>query len=70
MICINRSTLYYKPKGESAKNLAIMQEIDRYAGEPPTAGVLHMQGMLRLRGYHVNVKRIRRLMCQMLLMPI
>lgn len=70
---LNRSTLYYKPKGESPENLELMQEIDRYYLEHPTAGVLHMQSMLTLKGYHVNVKRVRhlmRLMHLMHLMPI
>ena len=35
---------------------------DAYYRDHPTAGVLHVQGMLRLQGYHVNVKRVRRLM--------
>ena len=36
----NRSTLYNKPKGESEGNLRIMEEMDRYYMEHPTAGVL------------------------------
>lgn len=66
---LNRSTLYYKPKGESAENLEFMQEIDRYCLEHTTAGVLHMQSMLTLKDYHVNVKRVRRLMHLMLIYP-
>ena len=67
---LNRSTLYYKAKGENPENIELMQEIDRYYPEHPTAGVLHMQSMLMLKGYHVNVKRVRRLMRLMNLMPI
>lgn len=39
---INRSTLYYKPKGESEENLKYMEEMDKYSIDHPTAGVLTM----------------------------
>lgn len=58
----NRSTLYYKPKGESEENLRIMEEMDRYYMEHPTAGVLTMVNMLALAGIVVNQKRVRRLL--------
>ena len=67
---LSRSTLYYKPQGESAENLSIMQELDTYSLEHPTAGVEMMTQMLRNKGYHVNVKRVRRLMRKMNLMAI
>lgn len=58
----NRSTLYYKPKGESEENLRIMEEMDKYYMEHPTAGVLTMVNMLALIGIMVNQKRARRLL--------
>ncbi|TFH93889.1 transposase, partial [Porphyromonas levii] len=62
---LNRSTLYYQPKGESEENLEMMRIIDKYHTEHPTSGVVHMRDMLRLRGYSVNEKRVRRLMRKM-----
>ena len=59
---IPRSTLYYKPIGESPENLEIMQKMDKHQIEHPTCGVLGMQDMLRLNGFQINHKRIRRLM--------
>ena len=35
---IHRSGLYYKPKGESALNLKLMNEIDRYFLDHPYYG--------------------------------
>ncbi|TFH95102.1 IS3 family transposase, partial [Porphyromonas levii] len=62
---LNRTTLYYQPKGESEQNLEMMRIIDEYHTEHPTSGVVHMRDMLRLRGYSVNEKRVRRLMRKM-----
>jgi Transposase and inactivated derivatives len=62
---LNRSTLYYKPKGESEENLYIMELMDRYYLEHPTAGVMTMVNMLALRGIVVNSKRVRRLLRKM-----
>ena len=75
----NRSNLYYKPKGESeecsalplccAKNLHVMEQMDRYYLEHPTAGVLTMVNMLSLLGIVVNPKRVRRLLRKMNILP-
>ena len=62
--------IYYSPKGEPAVNLIIMQEIDRAFTEWPFLGVRQMRGYLRLLGYSVGIKRVRRLMRLMGLMPI
>lgn len=67
---LNRTTLYYKPKGESEENLLIMQEMDKYYLEHPTAGVLTMVNMLLLLGIVANPKRVRRLMRKMNLCAI
>lgn len=61
----NRSNLYYKPKGESEENLQIMELIDKYYLDHPTAGVLTMVNMLFLLGIVVNPKRVRRLLRKM-----
>lgn len=60
---VNRSTKYYKPKGISKENASIMDDMRAHYEEHPTAGVLTMRNMLKLkRGLIVNPKRIRRLM--------
>ena len=70
LLSISRSGLYYQPKGESSHNLALMQEIDRIFLEHPFFGVRQMRNYLRLLGYGAGIKRIRRLMRLMGLMPI
>ncbi len=67
---LNRSTLYYKSKGESAENLHIMERIDQLYLEHPTAGVLTMAALLKAEGFSVNPKRVRRLMRKMNLVAI
>jgi putative transposase len=67
---INRSSLYYKPIGESTENLRLMNAMDRLFIEDPTLGVLGMQDELRQLDIFFNEKRIRRLMRKMGLDPI
>ncbi len=68
---LNRSTLYYKPRGESEENLRVMEAMDKYYTEHPTSGVKTMVSMLSLEhGLKVNPKRARRLMRKMNLIPI
>lgn len=62
LLTINRSSLYYRPKGESPENLKIMQIMDKHATEHPAEGVNSMVLMLQRKGYGVNHKRIRRLL--------
>ena len=66
----NRSTLYYKPKGEPEENLRMMEAMDRYYLEHPSAGVRTMTLMLGERGVHANEKRVRRLLRKMNVMAI
>ncbi len=70
LLSISRSSYYHRPVGESAWNLALMAEIDRQFLETPFYGVRQMRWHLRARGHRVNVKRVRRLMRLMGLMPI
>jgi putative transposase len=58
---IHRSGLYYHPRGESALNMQLMNIIDREFFDKPFYGVRRMAHHLRLMGYRVNEKRIRRL---------
>jgi putative transposase len=62
LLNISRSGLYYVPKGESALNLTLMQEIDRAFMEWPFLGVRQMRDYLVLLGYGAGKKRVRRLM--------
>jgi putative transposase len=62
LLQIHRSRLYYKPLGESAKNLELMEIMDRLCLADPTLGVIGMQDELAERGRHYNAKRIRRLL--------
>ncbi len=62
LLGINRSSIYYRPQGESDENLRIMLLMDEYHLLHPTYGVLQMQDYLCLKGYVVNHKRVRRLM--------
>lgn len=67
---INRSSIYYVPKGESEGNLEMMKIMDKHILEEPTAGVLTMQSMLEEKGYKASYERVRRLMRKANLMPI
>ncbi len=62
LLNINRSTIYYEPKGENEDNLQIMQIMDKHILEEPTAGVLTMQSLLGDMGISASYERVRRLM--------
>jgi len=70
LLAVSRSSLYYKPVGESPENLKLMERMDRLFTEDPTLGVLGMQDELAELGVHYNVKRIRRLLRKMGAEPI
>jgi len=70
LLSFSRSIYYHEPKGESTENLNLMFEIDRQFLNTPFYGVQQMTWHLRARGRMVNVKRVRRLMQLMGLMPI
>jgi len=70
LMSISRSSLYYKPLGESSENLEIMQIMDKHILEEPTAGVLTMQSMLQDRGIKAGYERVRRLMRKANIRPI
>lgn len=62
LLGINRSSLYYRPKGESDENLMLMRLLDEQYTRTPCYGVLKMTVYLRNLGYQVNAKRVRRLL--------
>lgn len=65
LLDVNRSTVYYTPRGEREENLHIMRLLDERHLDHPTHGVLQMQDFLFILGLVVNVKRVRRLMRKM-----
>lgn len=59
---ISRSSVYYKPKGESVLNEQLMKIIDKHFLLHPYYGPERMKDYLNLDlGYHVNIKRVQRL---------
>lgn len=65
LLGINRSSLYYHPVDVDEYSLLLMRELDKQYTETPFYGVLKMTEHLRLQGYQVNVKRVRRLLRKM-----
>lgn len=62
---LNRSSFYYLQKSESALNITLMRLIEEQFMRTPFYGVRRMTVCLRNLGYHVNHKRIARLMQKM-----
>lgn len=67
---INRSSVYYNPRGESVENLNIMRIMDAHYMEYPAEGVLRVQDHLLTLNLVVNVKRVRRLLRLMGIMAL
>lgn len=65
LLSINRSTVYYQPKGESSLNFTLMRLIDEQFLKTPYYGSRQMTRHLQRLDYCVGRKRIRRLMCLM-----
>jgi len=65
MLQINRSSVYYKPKGESPDNLKLMETMDRLFTSDPTLGVLGMKDELADKAMYAGHERIRRLLRKM-----
>lgn len=62
---VSRSSHYHEPKGESERNLALMEKIDRLHLAHPYFGAVRLAKHLSTEDSTVNVKRIRRLMRKM-----
>ena len=62
---LNRSSLYYKDKGETEYNEQLMKLIDEQYVKTPCYGIDKMTKWLGLNEHYVNHKRVRRLMRQM-----
>jgi putative transposase len=65
LLGLNRSSLYYKPSGQTEYNEQLMRLIDEQYIKTPCYGIDKMTAWLGRQGYYVNHKRIRRLMRKM-----
>jgi putative transposase len=62
LLSIHRSSLYYKPKSESALNLHLMKIIDRQYIATPFYGVPRMRNFINAAyGYKISLNRVERL---------
>ena len=68
LLGVSRSSLYHRPKGESAENLALMRRIDELHMAYPFYGSRQMARHLRREGVIAGRHRVRRLMRLMRLM--
>ncbi len=62
LLGISRSSLYYRPRGPSPEDLAIMKEIDQQYLLTPFYGSRRMKVWLDRQGHQVSRKRVQRLM--------
>jgi putative transposase len=62
LLGISRSGLYYQPKAISEEDLNLMKLIDQQYLLTPFFGSRKMAAWLAVHGYHVNRKRVRKLM--------
>lgn len=69
LLSLSPSVLYYKPKPESQENLLLMKMMDELYMKHPYYGARRMQKSLLKTGFKANIKRIRRLMWKMGLIP-
>lgn len=65
LLGLNRSHLYYKPRGPSEEEVALKREIDEIFTECPFYGSRRITAVLRARGWHVNRKAVQRHMREM-----
>ena len=62
LLRVSRSSVYHRPKGESAENLALMRRIDELFLKYPFYGSRQMVRHLWRQGVRVGRHRVRRLM--------
>ncbi len=65
LLGLPRSSLYYRPGGESCANLHLKRLLDEQYTATPFYGVRRMTAWLRRQGHEVNPKRVARLMREM-----
>ena len=62
LLQIHRSGLYYAPCVQSEENLELMRMMDEQYLKTPFYGVKRLSAWLKIKGYLVNHKRVKRLM--------
>jgi putative transposase len=62
LVEVSRSGYYYRARGESQRNQALMRRIDELHSDYPTWGSRMLRDRLRIEGQEINRKRIQRLM--------
>ena len=62
LLSVHRSMYYYRPKGVSAADLAIMERMDRMYYQDPTRGTRRWRADLALAGIRISRGKVRRLM--------
>ena len=62
LLGISRSSVYYRPRAPSQKDLALMKQIDQQYLATPFYGSRRMKVWLGRQGHWVNRKRVQRLM--------
>ena len=70
LLNLNRSTVYYPPKGVSDEDLKLMRLIDEIHLKRPFYGSRRIRDDLQDLGHPVNRKRVQRLMRQMGIMAL
>ena len=62
LMSVSRSSLYYKPVGESEENLRIMRKMDEIHLRVPFYGSRRIANELRDDGFNISRKKVCRLM--------
>jgi len=62
LLSVSRSSVYYKPKSRTQRDLDIMRIIDEQYLETPFYGSRSMRNHIRRLGWTINRKPIQRLM--------
>jgi putative transposase len=62
LLSVSRSSLYYRPRPDSAEELDLLKRLDELFTENPMYGSRRMQVVLKREGILVGRRRIRRLM--------
>ena len=65
LLSLNRSTVYYQPKGVSESDLKLMRRIDEMHLKRPFYGSRRIRDWLWEEGHDINRKRVQRLMQQL-----
>ncbi|OLZ12305.1 hypothetical protein BFX06_09870 [Sulfobacillus thermosulfidooxidans] len=65
LLSLNRSSLYYRPVGPDAEEIALKHRIDEIYTDRPFYGSRRMTAQLNQEGYAVNRKRVQRFMREM-----